>query len=217
MLIDLVEHVASRPKEVDSKGFLLRGVKLVGLESPKKGRRYSPDALKKAVPMYLGAKVNIDHQSDPSKGRSLADRIGRIEDVEFREGKGLYGSVRLNPAHPLTSQVLWWSMNDPAGIGFSHAVRGRGSVHQGEQLIEEITAVHSVDLVADPATTKGLFESESADEAQDRELTEADLVALWSGASDVGTLQEAEAAYESDRTSQPETNVGKLETIWGRK
>ena len=36
---------------------------------------------------------------------------------------------------------------------------GRTRQERGRTIVEQITAVHSVDLVSDPATTSGLFES----------------------------------------------------------
>jgi len=44
----------------------------------------------------------------------------------------------------------------PENVGFSHNVEAR-TTKQGEQvLVEEILKVQSVDLVADPATTRGI-------------------------------------------------------------
>jgi hypothetical protein len=49
--------------------------------------------------------------------------------------------------------------NDPRNVGFSHRAYGRGHHVGARYLVEEIAVVRSVDLVADPATTRGLFES----------------------------------------------------------
>ena len=49
----------------------------------------------------------------------------------------------------------------------------------GTLLVEEITSVRSVDLVADPATTHGLFEGQNqAADVQPRAIQEAELKAL---------------------------------------
>jgi hypothetical protein len=55
---------------------------------------------------------------------------------------------------------MWDAENAPENVGFSHNVEAVVK-REGEQVIvEEIVAVRSVDLVADPATTCGLFEQE---------------------------------------------------------
>jgi hypothetical protein len=50
-------------------------------------------------------------------------------------------------------------------VGFSHNVEARTSRRGDRVVVEVITRVQSVDLVADPATTRGLFESAVGDDA----------------------------------------------------
>ena len=50
-------------------------------------------------------------------------------------------------------------------MGFSHNVEARLGRRGERVVVEAITRVQSVDLVADPATTRGLFESATADGA----------------------------------------------------
>ena len=45
-------------------------------------------------------------------------------------------------------------------MGFSHNVEARTARRGDRVVVEAITRVQSVDLVADPATTRGLFESQ---------------------------------------------------------
>ncbi len=53
---------------------------------------------------------------------------------------------------------MWDAQHAPENVGLSHNVLAHTS-RQGEQLfVESIEHVQSVDLVADPATTNGLFE-----------------------------------------------------------
>jgi hypothetical protein len=61
--------------------------------------------------------------------------------------------------HVLAEQLLWDAQHAPQNVGLSHNVLAR-TARQGDQIVvEAITRVQSVDLVADPATTEGLFES----------------------------------------------------------
>ena len=61
----LQEYVDSRgvALRVDRAAGVLRGVKLIGLESLN-GRRYRPEALAAAVSLYEGAKVNVNHPKE---------------------------------------------------------------------------------------------------------------------------------------------------------
>lgn len=140
---------------IDEQTGVIRGCKIVGLES-KKGRSYTPDALRRAIPMYEGVVVNLDHKGGD---RSFADRFGRFRNVRFEADRGLFGDLHFNPAHPMAKTVIWWARNDPKAAGFSHVVKGRKRMSGTTEVIEDIQAVDSVDLVANPATTGGMFES----------------------------------------------------------
>jgi hypothetical protein len=102
--------------------------------------------------------VNIDHIGKGQQ-RGLASRFGKYENVRYVEGEGLRGDLRFNPHHPMAGQVAWFAENMPDALGNSHHANGKGVMKNGRMLVEEIEDVKSVDLVADPATTKSLFES----------------------------------------------------------
>lgn len=139
---------------------ILSGVKILGLMS-KNGRRYPPDTLLEARELYEGAKVNVNHpKGDPLSPRDYQDRIGYIRNVVFRPEEGLFADLYFNPHHPLAEQLIWDAANAPKNVGFSHNIRAK-TIREGNTIIvKKILAVQSVDLVADPATTSGLFESE---------------------------------------------------------
>ena len=144
---------------VDAGRSVVRGVKILGLES-KNGRSYSPKALEGAVALYEGAKVNVNHsKGGPLAPRDYQDRIGSIRDVSLRTGEGLFGDFHFNPKHALAEQLTWDAEHSPENVGFSHNVEARTSRRGDQVIVEAILKVQSVDLVADPATTRGLFES----------------------------------------------------------
>jgi hypothetical protein len=119
--------------------------------------------LKKAIPLYENAKVNIDHPvEEPGQPRSYLDRIGILCNVQLRGEDGLYADFHFNPRHPLVEQLLWDAEHAPSNVGFSHNVEAVVRQDKTEMVVEEIVSVRSVDLVADPATTAGLFESVAA-------------------------------------------------------
>jgi len=153
---------------VDSRGVKMRvdrgrgvilGVKILGFES-RNGRTYLPDALTQAARLYERAKVNVNHpKGSPLAPRDYQDRIGVIRNVATRQEEGLFADFYFNPKHTLAEQLVWDAEHAPENVGFSHNVQAR-TARQGDRVVvEAITKVQSVDLVADPATTRGLFES----------------------------------------------------------
>jgi len=160
----LCEFVDSRgiAVGVDRRQGVIRGVKILGAES-RNGRLYLPDALSQAVRLYEGAKVNVNHaKGDPAAPRDYQDRIGVLRSVAVRPAEGLFADFHFNPKHALAEQLLWDAEHAPQNVGFSHNVQARTSRRGDRVVVEAITKVHSVDLVADPATTRGLFEAAGA-------------------------------------------------------
>ncbi len=156
----LQEYVDSRQQRlrVDRTAGVIRGVKLLGLTS-RNGRRYREDALSGAIGMYEGAKVNINHpKGHPLSPRDYQDRLGIVRGVEFRAGEGLFGDLHFNPKHVLSEQLVWDAEHAPQNVGMSHNVLARTKRDGDETVVEAITKVQSIDLVADPATTSGLYE-----------------------------------------------------------
>lgn len=154
------EYVNSRGQDIrfDPVNGVLRGVKLLGLES-RNGRTYREQALRQAITLYEGAKVNVNHPlGDPLAARDYRDRLGIIRNVQLKTKEGLFGDLHYNPKHALAEQLAWDAEHSPENVGLSHNVLAQ-TARDGKQLIvEAITKVQSVDLVADPATTQGLFE-----------------------------------------------------------
>ena len=160
----LLEYCDSRgvSVRVDRAAGVIRGVKILGLRS-RNGREYLPEALGRAAALYEGAKVNVNHpKGSPVAPRDYQDRIGIVRGVEVRAGEGLFGDLHFNPKHALAEQLIWDAEHAPENVGFSHNVQARTARRDDLLVVEEITRVQSVDLVADPATTRGLYEAEGA-------------------------------------------------------
>lgn len=158
----LQEYVDSRGLgvRVDRQLGIIRGVKILGLES-RNGRTYREEALLRAVRLYDGAKVNVNHAKGAAAGaRDYRDRLGVIRGTLVRGGEGLFGDLHFNPKHALAEQLIWDAEHAPENVGFSHNVLARTTRERGRVVVEAITQVESVDLVADPATTRGLFEAD---------------------------------------------------------
>jgi len=157
----LQEFTSSRGIDVrvDRAAGIIRGVKLLGLAS-RNGRRYLPQALTAAAALYEGAKVNVNHpKGSPLAARDYQDRLGSIRNVRSA-ADGLFGDLHFNPKHALAEQLAWDAEHAPENVGFSHNVSARTLRQDGQVVVEAIVKVQSVDLVADPATTAGLYESD---------------------------------------------------------
>ena len=147
---------------VDRQAGVIRGVKVLGLDS-RNGRTYLPETLAQAAPLYEDAKVNVNHpKGNPAGPRDYQDRIGTIRHVSLQGGEGLFGDFYFNPKHALAEQLMWDAEHAPENVGFSHNVEARVGRRGERVVVEAITRVQSVDLVADPATTRGLFETSAA-------------------------------------------------------
>jgi hypothetical protein len=161
--------------QIDRSRGILRGVKLLGLRS-QNGRVYLPEALAGAVGLYEGTRVNVNHpKGHPRSPRDYQDRIGTLRSVAARPGEGLFGDFHFNPRHALAEQLLWDAANAPRNVGFSHNVEARLARREGQWVVEAIDRVVSVDLVADPATTAGLFEQAAEELHSLSELTSEQL------------------------------------------
>src|SRR4051812_10008196 len=162
LLQEFVDSGSQRLR-VDHDAGVIRGVKLLGLDS-RNGRRYRENALIEAVALYEGAKVNINHpKGHPLSPRDYQDRLGIVRGVEFRTGEGLFGDLHFNPKHLLSEQLVWDAEHAPQNVGMSHNVLARTKRDGDETVVEAITKVQSIDLVADPATTSGLYEHAEVD------------------------------------------------------
>jgi hypothetical protein len=155
---DLFECEGQGACSLDRLDSVLRGVKVLGLESVNR-RRYTPESAQAAVGMYEGRAVNIDHpDGDPGASRRLVDRFGKLENVQAG-ADGLRADLRYNPHHTMAATVEWFGENMPEMLGLSHNAVGQGHDEDGVFVVERIVSVRSVDLVADPASTHGLYES----------------------------------------------------------
>lgn len=169
--------------KIDREQRVIRDVKIAGMVSVNPGRvmgfdddrpyRYSERAMLDAVPLYEGLPVYCDHppmtltddgERIIDKGdRKLGDKFGRIVNVRFEPGTGLFGDLEYLETHPLCRMVLEAAEWMPEQVALSHNVTELYP-RQTESgvVVERIASVRSVDLIGErPGTTKSLFESAS--------------------------------------------------------
>jgi hypothetical protein len=146
---------------VDRDKGVIRGVKLCGGSSAN-GREYPPEVFRRDVRKYEGAAVYADH----GRERSVDRKLGWIESPRVDADGTPRGDAHLLRTHPLYERVMEAAERNPALFGFSHVALCETSTGaDGRERVEELRAIESVDLVAEPATTKGLFEGRGADVA----------------------------------------------------
>jgi hypothetical protein len=168
-LLEFVQH--SGALQVDADKAVIRGVRILGLESAN-GRTYSREAVRRACVLYEGKVVNVDHPIRPADGTSLSRRFGWLEAVRQDDDGGLRGDLHYLAAHPLAAAVAEAARRRPQLMGLSHNAVGRGRRENGREVIESIESVQSVDLVADPASVSGLFESKGCPAVAKKKLSE---------------------------------------------
>jgi hypothetical protein len=149
-------------ERVDTEAGIIYGVKVLGPRS-RNGRVYEDAAIRKALPLYEGVTVNINHvRNDPKTGahveRPMQDRWGVLRNVRYQEGS-IYADLHYIKSHPMTKQLVEAAQRFPEIFGLSHDAGGDEQLIDGERRVVEMYEVKSVDVVADPATNEGLFES----------------------------------------------------------
>jgi hypothetical protein len=176
--VTIVESSGSSNRMVvDRENGIIRGVKVLGLISDN-GRQYLPSAVKAAQKMYEGVKVNIDHPAHADDSRSATDRFGKLINIHFVEGEGLYGDLEFLTTHPMAARICEAAERMPDAFGLSHNAQGEGDEKDGIFVVSKIVEVRHVDVVADPATTKSLSESIKKEPAMEPEKKmEADMMA----------------------------------------
>ena len=170
LLADLKEYAsnATSTLRVDREKHVVYGVKILGFESQntatvtKAGkllqgnRKYNRAAIAKALPLYEGRAVYFDHAETGE--HPYGTKNGHIENVRI-ENDGLYANHHYNPFCSLTEAYLHDAEHSPKDVGFSQHADGRVRQNGADVEVYEICKVHSVDLVGDPASVGGLFES----------------------------------------------------------
>ncbi len=168
----LESNVGTGYDRIDEEAGVIYGVRVINLESLN-GRRYRESALREKAYLYEGAKVNLNHvRQKPGQimDRSLDDFWGELRNVRWQEGfgtsePGLVADLHFLKTHEKTPKLLEAARRFPDKFGLSHDASGEEIQTSAGREVVEIYEVHSVDLVANPATTKGLFESVDMTEA----------------------------------------------------
>lgn len=159
--VDLTEsyHTAVLDENIDEENAVIRNVKAVGHDS-RNNRKYSEVALEKAVPLYEGITVNLDHpdRTNPRIERKFMEGVGVFKNARYT-ADGVYGDLHYFKEHPAAGLLVERAKKDKKGFGLSHNADGTCVKTKAGEICESINHVRSLDVVGRPATTSGLFES----------------------------------------------------------
>ena len=137
---------------------IIKGVCLLGSKSAH-GYSYPDEVMVRAIQdnLYEGVRCYVNH--DRGGGvRDVMDLAGMVENARHEPGR-IRGDIRLLPDAP--GKKVWdISQMMPRCAGFSHVADGRLGQRDGKKVVEAISRVFSVDLVATPATTGGMYEGD---------------------------------------------------------
>lgn len=156
----------------DTGNFELLDVTVLGpvsrnLKQDGQGRKYLPQALEAAARLFEGVKVYLDHAEiiDMPDGTQkvtphrVNEYVGRLFGTKVVDGRVRAEKlVVYNRLHePLISSI---ANSDPTGIGLSPDFN---TVRDENDDVVDVLEAYSVDLVAEPATTSGLYEHRSTE------------------------------------------------------
>lgn len=201
MLVDeeLKEAVANTAKLRVTESGLVKGVHLLGYKSKNKRNgefySYAKEAVASAAPSYVGLPIFLDHNSEG--GRKFVDQIGVVKETSITD-VGMIGDVQFNTEHPFYPATKWWIENRAETVGFSHDVIAKFDTSINSYV--EIVKPKSVDLVVDPATTKGFAYRATEGVVQDK-LDERRVQDIFSAINELYYM-----AYYNSKTplTQPE-------------
>lgn len=160
---------ALREARIDRDGNLISNVKLLGKRSAN-ARVYSDKAMQDAVRLYDGAPFYLDHprESDLRERqgvRSVLDLAGKVVNPR-KVGDEVRGDLHVLDREPVKGLVFALAEQMPEMAGNSH--RAVGTIRRDEDqqidVVEGLEKVLGMELVTDPATTSGLFESVRRDD-----------------------------------------------------
>lgn len=147
-------HAPLAGSRIDRENGVIAGVLICGPSSANK-RDYLPGSFGDGK-QYEGRSVYLNHASGV---RQAQDKIGWFSNVRLRANGMPEGDFNLLKSHPMAASVFEAAERNPALFGMSHVAMCRTSQKNGREQIEAVQSVESVDLVSEPATTKGFYES----------------------------------------------------------
>ncbi|KKK99313.1 hypothetical protein LCGC14_2634000, partial [marine sediment metagenome] len=135
---------------------IIRNVSSLGRKSSN-GRTYPESVQRAALALFEGARAFLNHPLETLKSepRDMRDLVGQHRNPRL-VGETIFTDLYLVRNEVVENIILPIARSNPNLIGNSIAARGKIGP---TGTVESITAIRSVDLVTEPATTKSLFEA----------------------------------------------------------
>jgi len=216
---DVLEFTGIGDAKIDREAGIIKGAKLLGLHSidlnGHSNRTYLPEAIRQAAKLYENKRVNIDHpdRANLQADRKLSDRFGKIVRTEARDD-GVYGDIQYLKSHPMANMVAEAAESMPDALGCSHNARILSRFVSGKEIVSGFELVRSIDLVANAATTKSLFESQEPGMATE---TDAEVKAREEAAStEAAKAADEQAKADADAAAAKELAESQTASIESR-
>lgn len=163
-ITSLTESIFGAEPQIDEAAGVIRGVKALGRVS-KNGREYTDQAMAECARLYDGAQINLNHPSRKEAGddRPFQEGIGWLKNVSIRPD-GIYGDLHYLKTHPSAPMLVEAAQRNPNRFGLSHNAEGSLVKRGSKNVVESVSRVRSLDIVQNPATNSGLFESEEPEQ-----------------------------------------------------
>lgn len=194
MSIKQVRERVAKPfasSNVDREKGVIHNVLICGFESAN-GREYPRKVFERDYRLYEGRPVNANHGTAGGES-TIERRLGWFENVKPDDQGRPRGDFHMLKSHPMCGPVMEAAERNPSLFGFSHVAMCELNQRNGIEVVEAIKSVVSVDLVADPATTKGLHESKGNSMRTIKTFLES-----WGTRFDLSTLAKARRLVEMD-------------------
>jgi hypothetical protein len=156
---------------------LYNNICIFGNRISKNRREYSDKAIESIARLAEGNKVYENHPSkseikDRHGVRVLRDFIGSLHGVNRRGEKIFVDEFKVHSTK--TDLVKDFVENFSDFVGFSINASGTLIKNKDKVVVEDVTKLHSVDLVTAPATTKSLWESSNFEGDDNNNTLEVD-------------------------------------------
>lgn len=179
-------EISFKEAEFDSEQPVIRNVVLLGAESKNK-RRYTEKCMKAAVGLYENVQAFVNHptKSEEQDGmRDVRNMAGKFHNVRFESMK-IRADFKGLPDDPAAKKFISIAHNMPEIAGLSQNASGKVRREGGIEIVESIEKVLSVDLVANPATTKGMYENHDHTGESKMDYADVTMIGLKEGRKDL--------------------------------
>lgn len=148
-----------REAEFDDEKLIIRNVTLIGAESLN-GYSFSSDFLKWTAENAENVPQYINHPKGENEARDVQMLFSKVQNARYVESENkVRGDMHLVDTPTIRNEVYPRMKHFKEKIGNSIIAYAVSEEIEGKEVVTAGESIHSFDLVTDPATTVGLFES----------------------------------------------------------